>query len=260
MFYGLASGRVRIDGISFDHVIEDIQALNMRALKAELEITALSAHAYPFVQDDYWIMSSGSSMGEGYGPVLISRKYRTLEELKGKSIATPGKMTTASLLLKIFTVGLNCVDIPFDRIMQNVANGNYDAGLIIHEGQITYDSQGFHKVLDFGELWSSRFGDLPLPLGLDVVRKDLGEELSRKLSVGLMESIHYGYTHQKDAIPYALQYGRGLSRQLGERFVKMYVNEITVEMGERGKRGLELLFQLGSTRGLIPEVPSVTII
>jgi 1,4-dihydroxy-6-naphthoate synthase len=257
MFYGLSSGKVKLDGITIDHMLEDIQSLNMRALQGELEVTAISAHAYPSVADKYWIMATGASMGEGYGPVLISKKYGSLEELKGKKIATPGKLTTASLIFKIFTDGLENVDVPFDQIMERVESDEFAAGVLIHEGQITYADQGFKKIIDFGELWKSRFGDLPLPLGLDVVRKDLGEVLARTLSDGLRQSIHYGYTHQSEAIPYALQYGRGIDIALGERFVKMYVSELTIDMGERGKKALQTLFRLGAERNLIAPVDTI---
>ncbi|MBI3003926.1 MAG: ABC transporter substrate-binding protein [Ignavibacteriales bacterium] len=257
MFYGLSSGKVKLDGVFIEHLLEDIQSLNVRAMNGDLEVTAISAHAYAYVQDKYWIMASGASMGVGYGPVLISKKHKTLSELKGKTVATPGKMTTAALLFKIFTNDIENIDIPFDQIMQGVMDGRYDGGLIIHEGQITYEKEGFHKILDFGELWSSQFAKLPLPLGLDVVRKDLGGDFARTLSHGLKQSIHYGYTHQNESIPYALQYGRGLSRELGERFVKMYVNELTVDMGKPGKQALEQLFRLGADRRLIPSVDSI---
>lgn len=256
MFYGLASGKVKLDGIIIEHLLEDIQSLNQRALEGELEVTAISAHAYPYVADKYWIMATGSSMGEGYGPVIISKKYSNLQELKGRTVATPGPMTTATLLFRLFTDGINNVDIQFDEIMQQVESGEFDAGLIIHEGQITYSKLGFKKVIDFGEYWEDRF-HLPLPLGLDVVRKDLGEDLARKLSYGLKQSIHYGYTHQKEAIPYALRFGRGINQELGERFVKRYVNELTVDMGARGKKGLELLFKLGAEKNIIPSVGSL---
>jgi 1,4-dihydroxy-6-naphthoate synthase len=257
MFYGLSSGKVKLDGIIIDHILEDIQSLNMRALKGELEVTAISAHAYPSTADKYWIMATGASMGEGYGPVLISKIYNSLEELKGKKIATPGRLTTASLIFKIFTDGLENVDIPFDQTMERVESREFAAGVLIHEGQITYADQGFNKIIDFGELWKSRFADLSLPLGLDVVRKDLGKVLARTLSVGLKQSIHYGYTHQSEAIPYALQYGRGIDIAIGERFVKMYVNELTIDMGERGKKALETLFHLGAERKLIAPVGTI---
>jgi len=254
MFYGLASGKVKLDGIRIEHVLEDIQSLNERAMRAELEVTAISAHAFPYVADKYWIMRTGASMGEGYGPVIISRKYKSLDELKGKSVGTPGPLTTATLLFKIFTEGIDNIDMPFDKIMQAVDQGTVEAGLLIHEGQLTYHSLGYNKILDFGELWEEKTTGLPLPLGLDVVRKDLGEELAQKLSQGLKDSIRYGYEHQEESIPYAMQWGRGIDRQLGEKFVKMYVNELTIDMGERGKKAIELLFRLGYEKELIPKL------
>jgi len=256
MFYGLASGKVKLEGIIIEHLLEDIQSLNRRALEGELEVTAISAHAFPYVADKYWIMATGASMGEGYGPVIVSKRYRSLSELEGKTVATPGPLTTATLLFRLFTDGIKNIDIPFDQIMERVEREEFAAGLIIHEGQITYSTQGFHKILDFGELWQREFA-LPLPLGLDVVRQDLGEDLARRLSRGLKESIHFGYTHQREAIPYALQYGRGITEELGERFVKMYVSELTVDMGDAGKKGLELLYRLAAERRLIPQVPEI---
>ncbi|MBI2619931.1 MAG: ABC transporter substrate-binding protein [Ignavibacteriales bacterium] len=257
MFYGLSSGKVKLEGVTIDHLLEDIQSLNLRALKGELEVSAISAHAYAHVANRYWIMTTGASMGEGYGPVLVSKQYSSLDDLAGKRVATPGELTTATLLFKLFTDGVDQVDIPFDQIMDRVASGEFDAGLLIHEGQITYAEQGFRKIVDFGEFWARKFNGLPLPLGLDVVRKDLGIDLARKLSYGLRQSIHFGYTHQKEAIPYALQYGRGIGEDLGGRFVRMYVSELTVDMGERGRKALETLFTLGSEKKLIPAVPEL---
>ena len=255
MFYGLASGNVKLPGIRISHQLEDIQSLNERALRGELAVTAISAHAFPYVADRYWIMRTGASMGEGYGPVIISRKYRTLDDLRGRVVATPGPLTTATLLFRTFTDGIRNVDMPFDAIMQAVDDGSADAGLLIHEGQITYQSLGYHKVLDFGEFWDARTGGLPLPLGLDVVRKDLGPDLAKRLSEGLRESIAYGYAHQDESVPYALQWGRGIDRALGEKFVKMYVSDLTIDMGERGKRALETLFAEAHARALLPKVP-----
>jgi len=250
MFYGLASGKVKLDGIHIEHMLEDIQSLNERAMRAELEVTAISAHAFPYVADKYWIMRTGASMGEGYGPVIISRKYKTLDELKGKTVGTPGPLTTATLLFRTFTHGIKNIDMPFDTIMDAVDKGIVDAGLLIHEGQITYQSLGYNKVLDFGEFWEKETKGLPLPLGLDVVRKDLGEDLARKLSRGLRESIAYGYAHQDESIPYAMQWGRGIDYTLGEKFVKMYVSELTIDMGEKGRKALELLFRKAFEKGL----------
>ena len=254
MFYGLTSGNVRLNGIRIDHVLEDIQSLNQRAMKAELEVTAISAHAYPYIADKYWIMRTGASMGEGYGPVIISGKYKTLDDLIGKTVATPGSLTTATLLFKIFTDGINNIDMPFDRIMGAVDRNDVDAGLLIHEGQLTYKSLGYNKVLDFGELWEKETDGLPLPLGLDIVRKDLGEEMARRLSQGLQDSIKYGYEHQDEAIPYAMRWGRGIDMKLGEKFVKMYVNELTIDMGEMGRKSLEVLFEKGRKKAIIASV------
>ena len=260
MFYGLASGRVKLEGVRIEHVLQDIQSLNERAMKADLEVTAISAHAFAYVSGKYWIMRTGASMGEGYGPVIISRKYKSIAELGGRTVGTPGRLTTATLLLKTFTSGIRNIDMPFDAIMAAVDNGTVDAGLLIHEGQITYQSLGYHKVLDFGELWENETGGLPLPLGLDVVRKDLGEELAGKLSRGLRESIDYGYKHQDESIPYAMQWGRGIDRKLGEKFVKMYVSTLTIDMGEKGLRALEFLFRRGQEKNLIPRVEPIVLV
>jgi 1,4-dihydroxy-6-naphthoate synthase len=259
MFYGLASGKVTIDGIRIAHVMEDIQSLNERAMRAELEVTAISAHAFAYVSDHYWIMRTGASMGEGYGPIIVAKKFSRLEELRGKVVGTPGRLTTANLLFKIYTDGISNRDMPFDKIIDAVLSGEVDAGLLIHEGQITYKDLGLHKIVDFGEIWANDAGGLPLPLGLDVVRKDLGEALARRLSRALQESIHYGYQHQDEAISYALQFGRGIDASLGERFVKMYVNQVTIDMGERGKQALQLLLDRAFEKKLIPTRPVVTL-
>jgi 1,4-dihydroxy-6-naphthoate synthase len=260
MFYGLASGKVKLEGIIIEHMLEDIQSLNERAMRGELPVTAISAHAFPYVADKYWIMRTGASMGEGYGPVIISRKYTTLDDLKGKTVATPGPLTTATLLFQTFTNGIKHVNMPFDKIMEAVDNGTVDAGLLIHEGQITYQALGYHKILDFGEFWENETMGLPLPLGLDVVRKDLGINLARRLSLALKESIAYGYDHQEESIPYAMQWGRGIDRELGGKFVKMYVSQLTIEMGEQGQRGLEELFKRALAKGLIPPVPAIELV
>lgn len=250
MFYGLAFDHVRIDNYKIEHVLEDIQSLNIRAMKGELEVTAISAHTFPYVADKYYIMRTGSSMGIGYGPVIVSKKFSTLEELKGKKIAHPGELTTATLLTKIYLNDFQPLAYPFDEIFDAVEKNEVDAGVIIHEGQITYKQLGFKKILDFGEVWQKETG-LPLPLGLDVVRKDLGYDMAVKISSGLKNSIEFGYQNMKDAVTYALKFGRGLSFELGEKFIKMYVNELTIDMGDEGKRALELLFQKAFEKGLI---------
>ncbi len=259
MFYGLTHGKVRLDNITIEHVLEDIQSLNMRALKGDLEATAVSAHTYPYVSDKYWIMRAGASMGEGYGPIIVSKKFQTVKALKGKTIAQPGKLTTANLLLKIYLDDFIPVEMPFDQILDAVLQEKVHAGVLIHEGQITYKQMGLQKIVDFGELWEKETNGLPLPLGLDVVRKDLGEDLARKLSDALRESIHYAYTHQREAISYALRYGRGMNKQLAEKFVKMYVNELTIDMGEKGKIGLELLLKKAYEKKLIPKLSEIVL-
>ncbi len=257
MFYGLANGKVKIPGIAIEHVMADIQTLNERALRAELEVTAISAHALAHVGDKYWIMRTGASMGEGYGPIVVSKNLSHRRELADKIIGTPGKWTTANLLLNIFVTGAQNVDMPFDQIIDAVLAGKVDAGLLIHEGQINYDQFGLKKLIDFGEVWRDECGGLPLPLGLDVVRKDLGEDMARRLSQGLRDSIAYGYAHQAESIPYALQFGRGIDEKLGERFVKMYVNDVTIDMGERGQKALERLYGMAYAKRLIPAPPEV---
>lgn len=260
MFYGLASGKVKIEDYEIEHILEDIQTLNEMAIKGELEITAISAHAFPYLADRYWIMRTGASMGENYGPVLISKKFDSLEQLKGKIVATPGKLTTATLLFKLFTEGIENKDIPFDQIIEKIDYGEFDAGVIIHEAQITYKNLGYKKILDFGEHWFKLSNGLPLPLGLDVVRKDLGIGLAKIISEQLKKSIEFGYNNLSEAIDYALKFGRGLDRQLGEKFVRMYVSQLTIDMGENGKKALELLFKLAKEKNIITEVKSIEII
>jgi 1,4-dihydroxy-6-naphthoate synthase len=237
--------------------MEDIQSLNERAMRAELEVTAISAHAFVHVANHYWVMRTGASMGEGYGPIIVAKKNYRLEDLRSKVIGTPGRLTTANLLFKIYTDGVQNVDMPFDQIIDAVRAGKIDGGLLIHEGQITYKDMGLYKVVDFGEVWQKDSGGLPLPLGLDVVRKDLGEDLARQLSQALQDSIRYGYQHQDESIPYALEFGRGIDTALGTKFVKMYVNDVTIDMGERGQQALQLLFDRAFAKMLIPARPVV---
>lgn len=259
MFYGLAFNYVKIDDYKIEHVLEDIQSLNVRALKGELEVTAISAHVYPYVEDKYYIMRTGASMGIGYGPVLISKTDFDLNDLKNKKIAHPGDFTTATLLTKIYLNEFIPVPMPFDEIMYAIERNEVDAGVIIHEGQITYQDLGFKKILDFGEVWQEETG-LPLPLGLDVVRKDLGYELASKISAKLRESIEYGYRNLKDAVTYALKFGRGLNYELGEKFIRMYVNDLTIDMGEKGKLSLQLLFDKAYQKKLIPQKVEVSLV
>ena len=260
MFYGLAHGGVRIRDYRIEHVLEDIESLNRRAASRELEVTAISAHAYPRVADAYAILSTGASMGRGYGPILASRTPRTREDLAGRRVAIPGPWTTAALLTSIYVPGHVPVEVMFDRVPEAILAGEVDAGVIIHEGQLTYGGMGLHKIADYGELWAAETGGLPLPRGLDVVRTDLGPELMREINAGLRASILYAREHLEPAIDYALTFGRGLDRDLGKKFVGMYVSEDTLDMGEPGREALRRLFARGADLGLIPAVPELVVV
>jgi 1,4-dihydroxy-6-naphthoate synthase len=257
MFYGFHSGRASIAGCQVEHVLADIQTLNQRAIEhADLEITAVSAHAYAFLSDRYAPLSCGASMGLGYGPVVIAREPRTLDSLRGMKVAIPGPLTTAALLLRMECPQCVPVEYPFDRIPEAVLGREVDAGVIIHESQLTYQNEGLVKVLDFGELWRSR-DRLPLPLGLDVVRRDLGPELMQAVSTGFRASIQAALDNESAAIEYALQFGRGLDPGTGRTFVHMYVNELTLNLGKMGVKALELLYQRAVAAGAIPNMPVI---
>jgi 1,4-dihydroxy-6-naphthoate synthase len=260
MFYGFAEKLVTIPGYEIDHVLDDIQSLNVRAIQGELPVTAISAHAYPYVADKYWIMKTGASMGEGYGPIIVSKKYKTIAELEADPnaiIAQPGKLTTANLLLRSWFGHIKSIEVSFDEIINAVLSDKVSAGLLIHEGQITWQDYGLNKLADFGEIWAEKTAGLPLPLGLDCVRKDLGEEMARKVSQALRDSIKAAYDNEKASVDYALQWGRGIDAETGARFVKMYVNDVTIDMGERGKQALEYLFRMGAENRITPEVGEI---
>ena len=260
MFYGFHTGRATIAGCRVEHVLEDIQTLNRRALeRADLEITAVSAHAYAHLADRYAVLACGASMGIGYGPVVVARAARTPESLRGRRVAIPGRLTTAALLLDLECPGCVPVEVMFDRIPAAVLAGEVEAGVIIHESQLTYAAEGLVKVLDFGERWQER-DRLPVPLGLDVVRRDLGPELMRAVSHGFRASIQDALDHEEEAIGYALRFGRGLDVAQGKRFVHMYVNALTLEMGEDGRRALELLYSRALGAGLIPSAPALEVL
>jgi len=261
MFFGLARGAVTIRDFKVEHVLHDIQTLNEMAMSGAIEITAISAHAYPAVADRYWILRCGASMGIGYGPILVARPDGpgSLAALSGARVAIPGLLTTAYLVARLYLPRFEAVVHPFDDIPHAVADGEVDAGLVIHEGQITYGDQGLSKLGDLGALWHGDTG-LPLPLGLDVVRKDLGSELAAEVSRGLAESIRYAFDHEDDAVAYALAYGRGLDTERARTFVKMYVNEYTRDMGEEGRRALGALFAKAAAAGFIEPVGEIELV
>jgi 1,4-dihydroxy-6-naphthoate synthase len=260
MFYGFHTGEAAIEGCHVEHVLQDIQSLNVRAIeKGDLEITAVSAHAYAFIADQYAVLQCGASFGDGYGPVVVAKTPMSLESLRGRRVAIPGKLTTAALLLKTECPEAQTVEVMFDDIPRAVLAGEVDAGVIIHESQLTYRAEGLEKVVDFGELWRDRDG-LPVPLGLDVVRRDLGESLMKACSTGFRASIDAAFRHEEEAIRYALQFGRGLDVPNGKTFVHMYVNDTTLDMGERGRAGLAKLYERAVKAGAIAAAPDFTVI
>ena len=251
MFYALAADKIDTEGLTFRHVIEDIETLNRRALKGELDITAVSIHAYAYVLDQYALLTSGASIGDNYGPLLIASQPMSLEELRGVKIAVPGKMTTAYLALRLCVGDVDTVVIPFDQIMDAVEHGEAGAGLLIHEGQLTYAARGFSKVADLGEWWMQETG-LPLPLGGNAIRKSLGPELIGRVSRLLRESIEYGLAHRADAVQHSMAYARGMETRLADKFVGMYVNDYTIDYGDRGREAVRLLLERGHQAGVIP--------
>jgi 1,4-dihydroxy-6-naphthoate synthase len=246
MFWALAEGRIDTRGFEFEHVLQDIQRLNEWALEGRLEVTALSLHAYPFVQDRYVLLPHGASMGFGYGPILVARQ---LLDLSKAEIAVPGRMTTAFLLLRLYLGGeFSYREVPFDEIIHEVASGRADAGLLIHEGQLTYETFGLKKVVDLGEWWLQDTA-LPLPLGVNAARRDLGRERLRDLSAVLADSIEAGLANREEALAYAMRYGRGMKADLTDQFVGMYVNELTRDYGDDGRRAVRELLERGEAAG-----------
>ena len=249
MFYALAKGLISTDPFEIVHVIEDIETLNQRALAAELEVTAISVHAYAYVAKDYALMPCGASIGDRYGPLVVSKA--PMDSLEGKRVAIPGKMTTAYLTLSLFQPNFQAETRPFDKILDAVQQGEVDAGLIIHEGQLTYAREGLHKVIDLGEWWYEETG-LPLPLGANVIRRNLGTEKIRQITSLLKHSIQYSLEHRTRGLEYAMTYARDMETALADKFVGMYVNDYTLDYGEKGRAGVRELLHRGNAAGIIP--------
>jgi 1,4-dihydroxy-6-naphthoate synthase len=257
MFFGLASGNVETGGIFVEQVLADIETLNRAAFDGKYEVTAVSFHAYAHLVDKYALLPHGASMGDKYGPIVVARQDSATKGVKGNRIAIPGTLTTAYLALRIYEPDFEFVVVPFDQIQQVVLEGKAEAGLLIHEGQLTYQDEGLRKIVDLGEWWSERTGGLPLPLGGNIIRRDLGPLVIARVSKMLHDSIAYALSHREEAVEYALQFGRGLDRAKTDRFVGMYVNDLTLAYGERGRGGLERLMADAYERGLIPQRVSV---
>jgi 1,4-dihydroxy-6-naphthoate synthase len=253
MFYALAYHKIQTNGFEFEHILRDIETLNQWAREKKLEVTALSVHAYAYVARDYALLPFGASIGDQYGPVVVANRAMNTEELKQAKIAIPGELTTAFLALSLCLGGFSYEVVPFDQIFSAVKDGRVDAGLIIHEGQLTYSNLGFQKILDLGEWWHAKT-DLPLPLGVNGIRKDLGNETCKKISSYLQESIEYGLSHREDALAYAMKYARNAEKPLTDRFVGMYVNDYTRNLGERGRLSIDRLLKEGHAAGFIPAV------
>jgi 1,4-dihydroxy-6-naphthoate synthase len=251
MFYALANDKLDTGNLRFEHELSDIETLNRRALTGELEVSAVSIHAYAYLADRYALLASGSSMGDRYGPRLVAREAFTRESLKGKKVAVPGEWTTAFLALMLYEPEVEHVVVPFDEIMEYVARGGADVGLLIHEGQLTHESEGFSLIEDLGEWWYTETS-LPLPLGGNVVRRDLGQETIREVARLIRASIQYALDHREEALAYALDYARELPKEQADRFVSMYVNEWTVDYGETGREAVRTLLLRGHQAGVIP--------
>ena len=260
MFYGLATNKVRVPGYRFNHTLCDIETLNRRAREeAFYDVTAISFHAYPYLQDKYALMGCGGSVGEGYGPMIVSLKPLTTDDLTKIKIAVPGTLTTAYLALKIFNPALETVTVPFDQIIPEILAGNFDAGLIIHEGQLTYSSNGLYKVLDLGVWWKEQTG-LVLPLGGNAIRRSLGAKSMQIVTKAVKDSIQHALDNREPALEYAMQFARDLDPRLANRFVSMYVNDRTLDYGPDGREAIKKLLNLGHELGIIPIAPQVEFI
>jgi len=251
MFYGLATNKLETDGLKFEHTLKDIQTLNEDAKNGVFDVTAISFHAYAYVSDKYALLPHGASIGDKYGPILVAKEPRKPEEISRMKIAIPGEMTSAFLALRIYNQDFEYMVVPFDKIIETVQSGKADAGLLIHEGQLFYKQIGLAKVLDLGEWWFEKTG-LPLPMGGNVIRRDLGEDLMRRVSKYLHQSIKYSLDNREDALAYAMQFARDMPPELADRFVAMWVNDLTLDYGERGRQAVKLLLSEGFEKGIIP--------
>ena len=251
MFYGLATNKVRVPGLRFTHTLCDIETLNRKAMEGIYDVTAISFHAYPYIQENYALLSSGGSVGEGYGPMIVAIRPLTQSEVKRKRIAVPGTLTTAYLLLQLFAPEVETEVVPFDQIIPQVLEGKQEAGLIIHEGQLSYSKSGLQRVVDLGRWWQEVTG-LPLPLGGNAIRRSLGPELMASVAAALRDSIQYALDHREEALAYAMQFARDLDPQLADKFVGMYVNQRTLDYGPDGREAVHRLLDMGHKAGVIP--------
>jgi len=256
MFYGMATNKVRVPGVKFTHTLCDIETLNRKALEGFYDITAVSFHAYPYIQDNYALMPSGGSVGEGYGPMIVASRSLSPEDVHKVKIAVPGTMTTAYLALKLFAPDAITEVVPFDEIIPRVLDGKFEAGLIIHEGQLTYGKAGLHRIVDMGKWWRDLTG-MPLPLGGNAIKRDLGPTLTAACCSALRDSIQYALDHREEALQYAMQFARDLDVQQADKFVGMYVNERTLDYGKDGREAITKLLEMGYERGIIPHKPVV---
>lgn len=250
MFYGLATNKLETEGLKFVHTLKDIQSLNEDAKNGVFDVTAISFHAYAYISDKYALLPHGASIGDKYGPIVVAREHYKPEDIPNLKIAIPGELTSAFLALRIFDQSFEYVVVPFDEIIDEVQRGKADAGLLIHEGQLFYKQMGLNKVLDLGEWWHERTG-LPLPMGGNAIRRDLGAELMKRVSKHLHESIVYSMENREDALTYAMQFARDMPPELADRFVAMWVNDLTLDYGERGKEGVRRLLTEGYEKGII---------
>ena len=256
MFYALATNKVRVSGLRFTHTLCDIETLNQKAREGVYDVSAISFHAYPYIQDSYALMPCGGSVGDGYGPMIVATQGFSPSEVKHKKIAIPGTLTTAYLALRLFAPGIETEVVPFDRIIPQVVEGKYEAGLIIHEGQLTYSKAGLQRIVDLGKWWLKITG-LPLPLGGNAIRRSLGSELTVKVSQALRDSIQYALDHRDEALAYAMQFARDVDPQLADKFVGMYVNERTLDYGPDGREAVRRLLDMGYKAGIIPREAKV---